>query len=63
VQYKLKYNRNDDDYERTLVRTVYNIPAVVGLVSFGIDCALKIPSVNTRVASYVDWIESEMSRN
>jgi secreted trypsin-like serine protease len=63
VQYKLKYVRKDDDYDTTLIKTVYNIPAVVGLVSFGVKCAKGTPSVNTRVASYVQWIESEMSKN
>lgn len=31
---------------------------VVGIVSFGISCGSLYPSVHTRVASYVDWIES-----
>lgn len=32
--------------------------SVVGVVSFGVFCGTKLPSVYTRVASYVDWIES-----
>ena len=31
---------------------------VIGITSFGIDCGSKVPSVYTRVSSYVDWIES-----
>lgn len=30
---------------------------VVGIVSFGITCASPYPSIYTRVASYIDWIE------
>lgn len=28
----------------------------VGIVSYGIACATKTPSANTRVANYLDWI-------
>lgn len=34
------------------------IPTVVGIVSFGISCGTVLPSVYTRVAYYLDWIES-----
>lgn len=36
-------------------KTVYHI---VGITSFGRACATKMPSVYTRVASYLDWVES-----
>lgn len=32
--------------------------AVAGVVSFGIGCGLEMPGIYTRVAYYVDWIES-----
>ncbi|XP_055910687.1 uncharacterized protein LOC129945051 [Eupeodes corollae] len=31
---------------------------IVGIVSFGLSCGSAIPSVYTRVAHYLDWIES-----
>lgn len=31
---------------------------VIGLVSYGTFCASNIPSVNTRITSYIGWIES-----
>lgn len=32
---------------------------VIGVISFGVgDCGSSQPSVNTRVAHYLDWIES-----
>lgn len=34
---------------------------VVGIVSWGVDCAYKYPDVNTRVYSFVDWINDQMS--
>lgn len=34
------------------------LSSVVGVISFGFECGGKVPSVNTRVAYYLDWIES-----
>ncbi|CAO1429412.1 unnamed protein product [Diamesa hyperborea] len=42
----------------TIGRIVYEIPTLVGIVSFGIGCAQGAPSVNTNVPSYIDWMES-----
>ncbi|XP_031633762.1 serine protease persephone-like isoform X2 [Contarinia nasturtii] len=35
-----------------------NIPIVIGIVSFGVSCTHDTPSIYTRVAYYLDWIES-----
>ncbi|XP_055842667.1 serine protease persephone-like [Episyrphus balteatus] len=32
--------------------------SIVGVISYGISCGTKIPSIYTRVAFYLDWIES-----
>lgn len=29
----------------------------IGIVSYGIGCRMNMPSVNTRVSSYMPWIE------
>lgn len=33
---------------------------VVGIISFGIGCGTEYPGVYTRVANYLDWIESHV---
>lgn len=33
---------------------------IVGVVSFGVSCGTALPSVYTRVAYYIDWIESSV---
>lgn len=35
-----------------------NVAKVVGVISFGVSCGTALLSIYTRVASYVDWIES-----
>lgn len=35
-----------------------NIFFIVGVTSFGKNCGSQIPAVYTRVAYYLDWIES-----
>lgn len=34
------------------------VATVVGVVSFGIDCGSQLPAIYTRVAYYLNWIES-----
>jgi secreted trypsin-like serine protease len=55
----------DADYNRTLMRTKYKIPLVVGLVSFarGVECGTEIPSVYTYLPYFKDWIRSVMETN
>lgn len=38
-------------------------PKVVGIVSFGVACGSPYPSIYTRVAHYLDWIESNVWPN
>lgn len=38
-------------------------PMVVAVISFGFGCGTGLPSVNTRVAHYLDWIESAVWPN
>ncbi|MFF8506594.1 serine protease [Streptomyces sp. NPDC015492] len=45
-----------------LVRLVRGRPYVVGLVSYGRECATDTPAVNTRVRSYLSWIEQVTGR-
>ncbi|MET7758303.1 serine protease [Streptomyces sp. NPDC005389] len=45
-----------------LVRVVRGRPYVVGLVSYGKECATDTPAVNTRVRSYLSWIERTTGR-
>lgn len=35
-----------------------SLATVVGIVSFGVSCGTPLPSIYTRVAFYIDWIES-----
>lgn len=45
---------------------IYNVngmSTVVGVTSFGISCGSLLPSVYTRVAFYIDWIESIVWRD
>lgn len=34
------------------------VSTLVGVTSWGVGCGPHLPSVYTRIASYVDWIES-----
>lgn len=33
---------------------------ILGVVSFGVSCGTELPGVYTRIASYIDWIESNV---
>lgn len=34
------------------------VSTLIGVVSFGVSCGTHLPSVYTRIASYMGWIES-----
>lgn len=34
------------------------VSTIVGVTSFGISCGSTLPSISTRVAYYIDWIEN-----
>lgn len=33
------------------------VSTIVGITSFGVSCGSTLPSISTRVAFYMDWIE------
>lgn len=39
------------------------IASIVGIVSFGISCGTRMPGIYTRVAYYLNWIESHVWPN
>lgn len=41
-----------------VVSTNPNSAKIVGVVSFSVGCATQWPGIYTRVAYYIDWIES-----
>lgn len=40
------------------IREDSGMSTVHGIVSFGVSCGTELPGIYTRIASYVDWIES-----
>lgn len=46
-----------------LIQEDAELAQVVGIVSFGISCGTRLPSIYTRVAFYLDWIESHVWPN
>lgn len=46
------------------LQTIRNdVAKIVGIVSFGLGCGSMLPSIYTRVAYYLDWIESNVWPN
>lgn len=41
--------------------TIYKIPTLVAITSFGIGCAFGFPSVYVNISYYLDWMESVIS--
>lgn len=41
-----------------LIEPNSNLVQIVGIVSFGISCGTSLPSIYTRVAYYLYWIET-----
>ncbi|XP_055381485.1 serine protease snake-like [Condylostylus longicornis] len=41
-----------------LIKTDLKLPYIIGITSSGSGCAGQIPSIYTRISSYLDWIES-----
>lgn len=41
-----------------IVQKYSTVATIVAVVSFGGTCGSSLPSINTRVAYYLDWIES-----
>lgn len=33
------------------------LSTLVGITSFGVSCGTELPSIYTRVAAYIDWLE------
>lgn len=38
--------------------TTHNL-VLVGIISYGVGCASKVPAVAMRIGAYIDWILSE----
>lgn len=42
---------------------LYKIPTLLAITSFGMQCALRLPSVYVNVSFYVEWMESVIKFN
>lgn len=52
--------RGDSGGPLQIVDDGNKMSTVVGVISFGMTCGSKLPSVYSRVAYYLDWIESHV---
>lgn len=63
LQYKTAFEVFPDDFNKTFLSHYYFSSNVIGIVSFGIDCALNVPSVYTKLAFYRDWMRNVIQNN
>lgn len=57
--YEYKKDSCVSDSGGPLISNVKGRQFVVGLISYGIGCGTKYPSVNTRITAYLPWILSK----
>ncbi|CAG9811007.1 unnamed protein product [Chironomus riparius] len=63
LQYKTAFEVFPDDFNKTFLSHYYFSSNVIGIVSFGVDCSLNVPSVYTKLAYYRDWMKNVVQNN
>jgi len=63
LQFKTEYEVFPDDFNTTYLSKIYVSSTVLGIVSFGIGCGHKVPSVYTKLYYFRDWMRDVIENN